>query len=213
MKMGTLERIEDGRTIAILRGDFGGREEEIAAALVEGGITAIEVTMNSPNAIEAIGRLAGRLGARATIGAGTVLRPEEVERVADAGGRFIVSPNRDARVIRRTKELDLISLPGCYTPSEIVEAMEAGADAVKVFPANVLGPAYIKAVRAPLDEARLVPTGGVTPEKAREYFAAGAWAVGVGSELLSKDLWSRADLEPLRLRARAFADAAKEAFG
>ena len=117
-----------------------------------------------------------------------MLRPEEVERAADAGASFIVSPNLNAKVIEVTKRLGLISSPGCFTPSEIVEAMGAGADAVKLFPAQCLGPDFIKAMRGPLPNVRLIPTGGVTPEAARGYIAAGAWALGVGSELIGKEV-------------------------
>lgn len=200
----TIGTIEEGRIIAILRGDFEGREEEIVSALVDGGITAVEVTLNSPDALKSIDRLARSFGSRIAVGAGTVLTVGEVVRAAGAGARFIVSPNRDTRVIAETRRLNLVSLPGCFTPSEIVEALDAGADAVKIFPADTLGPAYIRAVRAPLGAVRLVPTGGVTPEKAREYFAAGAWAVGVGSELLRREFWSGSDLEPLRQRASQY---------
>lgn len=200
----TIGTIEEGRIIAILRGDFEGREEEIVSALVEGGITAVEVTLNSPDALKTIDRLARSFGSRIAVGAGTVLTAGDVVRAAGAGARFIVSPNRDTRVIAETRRLNLVSLPGCFTPSEIVEALDAGADAVKIFPADTLGPAYIRAVRAPLGAVRLIPTGGVTPEKAREYFAAGAWAVGVGSELLRRDYWAGPDLEPLRQRASQY---------
>jgi len=158
-----IRKLEEGRIIAILRGDFEGREEEIVSALVDGGITAVEVTLNSPDALNTIGRLARRFGSRIAVGAGTVLTAGEVVRSAGAGARFIVSPNRDTRVIAETKRLGMVSLPGCFTPSEIVEAVDAGADAIKIFPADTLGPAYIRAVRAPLGDIRLVPTGGVTP--------------------------------------------------
>ncbi len=199
-----IRKLEEGRIIAILRGDFEGREEEIVAALSDAGIIAVEVTLNSPGAIDSIKRLATGFGSQIAIGAGTVLTVDDVARAEAAGARFIVSPNRDVRVIGETKRLGLVSLPGCFTPSEIVEALDAGADAIKIFPAITLGPAYVKAVRAPLGNIRLVPTGGVTPEKAREYFTAGAWAVGVGSELLNRELWGGKDLEPLRLRARQY---------
>ncbi len=193
--------LETGRIIAILRGDFGGREEEIVSALIDGGITAVEVTLNSPNALKSIHKLSLSFGSRIAVGAGTVMSVDDVGRAEANGARFIVSPNRNTKVIVETRRLGLVSLPGCYTPSEIVEALEAGADAIKIFPANTLGPAFVKAVRAPLGDIRLVPTGGVTPEKAREYFAAGAWAVGVGSELLNRELLAGKDLEPLRQRA------------
>jgi len=203
----TIQHIEAGRIIAILRGDFAGREEDIVAAMIAGGLSAVEVTLNSRDAFAAINRLANRFGSQMAVGAGTVLTPNEVLRAADAGARFIVSPNRDVAVIEETKKRGLISLPGCFTPSEVVEAINAGADAAKLFPANSLGPAFVKALRGPLPTIRTVPTGGVTAELAREYFAAGAWAIGAGSELIGKDLFVAGGLEKLRQRTAAFVDA------
>ncbi len=200
----TLSKIEAGRVIAILRGDFGGREHEMVAAMIDGGLTAVEITLNSPDALIKIAKLAALFGSRCAVGAGTVLSQNEVNQVADAGGAFIVSPNCDPRVIAATKHRRLVSFPGAFTPTEIVAAMDAGADAVKVFPATTLGPSYIKAVRAPLPYARLVPTGGVTPELAREYLQAGAWAVGVGSELLGKEILADKSFVMLRERTAAF---------
>ncbi len=208
-----IKQIEAGRIIAILRGDFGGREEEIVSALVEAGVTAVEVTLNSPNAFDSINRLSASFGSRIAVGAGTVLRVDEVERAADSGARFIVSPNRNASVIKTTKRLGLVSLPGCFTPSEIVEALDAGADAAKLFPAQSLGIDFIKAMRGPLPDARLIPTGGVTPEAARDYLAAGVWALGVGSELVGKDVMSDDGFDLLRRRALAFTEAVKGSAG
>ncbi len=205
----TLTQIEAGRVIAILRGDFSGREHEMVAAMIDGGLTAVEITLNSPDALVKIAKLAALFGARCAVGAGTVLTPQEVTQVAEAGGTFIVSPNCDARVIAATNRCRLASFPGAFTPTEIVAAIDAGADAVKVFPATTLGPGYIKAVRAPLAQARLVPTGGVTPEMARAYRQAGAWAVGVGSELLGKEILADASFAALRARTAAFIQAIK----
>lgn len=205
----TIKHIEAGKIIAILRGDFAGREEEIVAAMIAGGLTAVEVTLNSRDAFAAINRLSKRFGSEMAVGAGTVLTPNEVHRAADAGAKFIVSPNRDLAVIEATKKLDLVSLPGCFTPSEVVEAINAGADAAKLFPANSLGPAFVKALRGPLPQIRTVPTGGVTAELVREYFAAGAWAIGAGSELIGKDLFAAGGLEKLRERTAAFVNAIK----
>lgn len=205
----TIQRIEAGKIIAILRGDFVGREEDIVAAMISGGLTAVEVTLNSRDAFAAINRLAKRFGSEMAVGAGTVLTPNEVLRAADAGAQFIVSPNRDIAVIEQTKKLNLVSLPGCFTPSEVVEAVNAGADAAKLFPATSLGPAFVKALRGPLPQIRTVPTGGVTAELAREYFAAGAWAIGAGSELIGKDLFAESGLEKLRQRTSAFINAIK----
>jgi 2-dehydro-3-deoxyphosphogluconate aldolase / (4S)-4-hydroxy-2-oxoglutarate aldolase len=205
----TMGFIETGRVIAIMRGDFGGFEEEIVAAVVEAGLRAVEVTLNSPNAFGSIERIAARFGSMTAVGAGTVLRPDEVERAVEAGAQFIVSPNRDKRVIEATKRLNLVSLPGCFTPSEIVESLSAGADAVKLFPASSLGVTFVKALHGPFPDLRVVPTGGVTPDAAREYLAAGVWAVAAGSELIGKDVITQGGLERLRARAAAFTSAMK----
>lgn len=206
----TIKQIETGKIVAILRGDFSGREEELVAAMIAGGLTAVEVTLNSRDVMAAINRLAKRFGSEIAVGAGTVLTPNEVLRAADAGAQFIVSPNRDLAVIEQTKKLGLVSLPGCFTPSEVVEAINAGADAAKLFPANSLGPAFVKALRGPLPQIRTVPTGGVTAELARDYFAAGAWAIGAGSELIGKDWFAEGGLERLRERAAAFVTAGRK---
>lgn len=206
----TFEQIATGRLVAILRGDFGGRESELVAVLHEAGLTAVEVTLNSPGALTIIEKLATQFGTQMAVGAGTVLTVADVEQAAASGACFIVSPNRNAAVIAATKRLGLVSLPGCFTPSEIVEALDAGADALKIFPANTLGPGYVKALRAPLNQVRLVPTGGVTPAKAREYFAAGAWAVGIGSELVGKEVLQAGNFELLQRRAAEFVSAMKE---
>lgn len=205
----TIQHIEAGKIVAILRGDFSGREEDIVAAMIGGRLTAVEVTLNSRDAFAAINRLAKRFGSEIAVGAGTVLTPNEVLRAADAGAQFIVSPNRDIAVIEQTKKLNLVSLPGCFTPSEVVEAINAGADAAKLFPANSLGPAFVKALRGPLPQIRTVPTGGVTAELAREYFAAGAWAVGAGSELIGKDWFVEGGLQRLSERTAAFVAAGR----
>lgn len=205
----TIQHIEAGKIVAILRGDFAGRETDIVAAMVAGGLTAVELTLNSPDAFAAINRLAKGFGSEMAVGAGTVLTPDEVLRAADAGAQFIVSPNRDIAVIEQTKKLNLVSLPGCFTPSEVVEAINAGADAAKLFPANSLGPAFVKALRGPLPQIRTVPTGGVTAELAREYFAAGAWAIGAGSELIGKDWFVEGGLQRLSERTAAFVAAGR----
>jgi 2-dehydro-3-deoxyphosphogluconate aldolase / (4S)-4-hydroxy-2-oxoglutarate aldolase len=197
-------QIEAGRVVAILRGDYRERGTEIVTAMLQGGLTAVEVTLNSPGAFELIGRLAREFGGRMAVGAGTVLRTDEVRKAFDSGAKFIVSPNRNAAVIQTTKRHGLVSVPGCFTPSEIVEALDAGADAAKLFPASCLGPGFVRAMRGPVADVRMVPTGGVTPELAREYRAAGAWAVGVGSELVGADALKPGGLERLTERAAAF---------
>jgi len=182
----TLELIGTGRVVAILRGDFRGSDDAIADALASGGVTSLELTIDSPDALIRIARLAKRQRGRMAIGAGTVLTAEQAIAAAEAGATFIVSPNRDRTVIQAAVAAGMVALPGCQTPSEIVEAVAAGAQAVKLFPAEVLGPAFLRALRGPLPGLRLVPTGGVTPALAAEYRAAGAWAVGVGSDLVGR---------------------------
>ena len=206
-----VELIEAGRIIAILRGDFGGREQEMVTVLAEVGITAVEVTLNSPGAFDSIQRIAAKFGSKIAVGAGTVLQPYDVKRAADVGAQFIVSPNRDRPVIKATKQRGLASFPGCFTPSEMVEALEMGADAVKLFPAQCLGPNFIRAMHGPLPEVRLIPTGGVTQEAARNYIAAGAWAVGVGSELVGPKMRDAGSSEELRERALAYVTAVRGA--
>jgi Entner-Doudoroff aldolase len=213
----TLRLIETGRIIAILRGDFGAIDEPLAAALRDGGITALELTVDSPDAFARIERLARAAGDRMASGAGTVLTRDQVARAADAGASFIVSPNRNVDVIKAAVERGLVAIPGCLTPSEIVEALDAGAQAVKLFPAQILGPAFVRAVRAPLGDVRMVPTGGVTPEAIPAYREAGAWAFGIGSELVGRGAPASAsvpasrgaDIEKARGRARAFVGAAR----
>ena len=202
-----LARIGAGRIIAILRGDFRGLDLEIASVLYESGITALEVTLNSPDAFVAIERLAVGMGDKLSIGAGTVMSVDHVLRAADSGAGFIVSPNRNLGVIEATKRLEMVSIPGCFTPSEICEALDAGADAVKLFPAISLGPSFVRAIRSPLGEVRMIPTGGVNPEMAGEYVMAGAWALGVGSELVSSDVSAVGGLVRLRAKAAAFVKA------
>jgi 2-dehydro-3-deoxyphosphogalactonate aldolase len=170
--------------IAILRGLEPGRAVETATALVEAGIDRIEVPLNSPEPLASIAAMQAALGERAEIGAGTVLSPEEVRAVAAAGGRFIVSPNADARVIARTKDLGLGSYPGVFTPTECFLALAAGADALKVFPAGMMGRDGLKAIRAVLPrETRVYAVGGVGTGDFAAWRAAGADGFGLGSSL------------------------------
>jgi 2-dehydro-3-deoxyphosphogluconate aldolase/(4S)-4-hydroxy-2-oxoglutarate aldolase len=207
MNDGVLGRIGAGRIIAILRGDLRGLHLEIASVLYESGITAIEVTLNSPDAFAAIERLTMGIGDKLSIGAGTVMSVKHVLRAAVSGAGFIVSPNRNVRVIEATKRNGMVSIPGCFTPSEICEALDAGADAVKLFPALSLGASFVRAIRSPLSEVRLIPTGGLNPQMAGRFVAAGAWALGVGSELVSGDVSAVGGLVRLRAQARAFVNA------
>lgn len=168
--------------IAILRGVRASESEAIGEALYEGGIRIIEVPLNSPDPLDSIERLSKRFGDRAMVGAGTVLRASEVEQVRAAGGRLIVSPCVNVEVIAATARAGLFSCPGYFTPSEAFAALDAGADALKLFPAEGASPAVLKAQRAVLPpDLRIIVVGGVTPDSLRPWLEAGADGFGLGS--------------------------------
>lgn len=170
--------------VAIIRGVRPDEVETISEALIESGIRIIEVPLNSPDPLESISRLARRFGRRALIGAGTVLRPEQVAEVADAGGRIVVSPSSNMEVIQRTLAAGMVSVPGFFTASEAFAALDAGAHALKLFPAEAAPPAVVKAQRAVLPkEMPLIVVGGIVPQKMAGYFKAGASGFGLGGAL------------------------------
>jgi len=181
--MTTLEQILEHKIVAILRGCDPANIVEISQALYEGGIRLLEITLNSPGALDGIERVAARFGDRMVIGAGTVLTVEEVKAAVGAGSRFVLSPSLDVDVIRVTRELGAVSVPGALTATEILTAYRAGANIVKVFPASV-GPAYFRDIRGPLPQIPLMATGGVNLENIREFGKAGVVAFGVGSALV-----------------------------
>jgi 2-dehydro-3-deoxyphosphogalactonate aldolase len=192
--------------IAILRGVKPGEVDAVGDALIEAGITIIEVPLNSPDPFESIGRLARRHGARALIGAGTVLEAADVARVKDAGGQLIVAPNFDVDVVRTAKVAGLVALPGVMTPSEGFAALKAGVDGLKLFPAEIIPPAVFKAWRAvfPAD-CLLLAVGGVGVDNLKTYAQAGASGYGIGSALY-KPGRAAAEIAPL---ARALVVVAK----
>lgn len=170
--------------VAILRGIRPDEVEGIGEALVEAGFTLIEVPMNSPDPLDSIGRLARRLGDRAVVGAGTVLSAQVVDQVRDAGGELIIAPNMNPAVIGRAAEHGLPALPGIATPTEAFAALDAGAAALKLFPAEGSSPAILKAMRAVLPKTtRILPVGGIAPETMPPWLAAGANGFGLGSAL------------------------------
>ncbi len=205
--------VEQAGIVAIIRMKEPDKVRAVVDAIAEGGVRTLEVTMTVPGAVELIAQLAPTLPAGFVLGAGTVLDAETVARVADAGARFIVSPVFRPAVIAACHARGVAAMPGCFTPTEILEAWEAGADIVKVFPATALGPSYLKDVRAPLPQVKLMPTGGVTLDNAGEWIRAGAVAVGVGTALLDAKAIAAGDYRVLRANAERIVASVRAARG
>lgn len=183
-RQATVEAIQHSGVVAVIRMKDAAKLRAVVDAIAEGGVRAIEVTMTVPGAIELIRTLARSLPADILLGAGTVIDANTARAVIDAGARYVVSPVFRRDVIAACHERDAAAAPGCFTPTEILEAHDYGADVVKVFPATALGPQFIRDVRAPLPQVKLMPTGGVSLDNAGDWIRAGAVAVGVGSALL-----------------------------
>ena len=193
--------------VAILRGVKPDEVEAVGEALVAAGFRAIEVPLNSPDPLSSIARLAQALQGRAVIGAGTVLTTQQVADVAAAGGTIIVSPNADTAVIRAARDRGLVALPGIATPSEAFAALAAGANALKLFPAEASKPVVLKALRAVLPPGtRVMPVGGITPDNMSGWLAAGAAGFGLGSALYQPG----DDAETVARQARAFVEKLEE---
>jgi len=196
-----LEGLLASKVVAVIRMSDPAGLAAVVAALREGGVRALEVTMTVPGAVEIIRQMARGKAPGVLIGAGTVLDAGTASDVIGAGADFVVSPVTDRDMIQACREADVLVAPGAFTPTEIVTAWRAGADIVKVFPATSLGPQFFRDLRGPLPQVRLMPTGGVNLENAREFLAAGACCVGIGTALLDKALIEKGDWEGLTARA------------
>lgn len=194
--------IQDLGVVAVIRMRDAGKLRAVVEAIAEGGVRVIEVTMTVPDAVGLIAELASSLPSDILLGAGTVTDAATARAVIDAGARFVVGPVFRPDVIAACHERDVPAAPGCFSPTEILDAHEQGADIVKVFPATALGPSYIKDVRAPLPQLKLMPTGGVTLDNAGDWIRAGAIAVGVGSALLDAQAIETGRLDILVNNAR-----------
>ena len=197
-----LDAVLDSGAVAVVRMADSSRLVRLAEALAEGGVTAIEVTMTTPDALAVIGAVSRELGDAVTVGVGSVLDAETTRRAVDAGARYVVSPVFKTEIITESHRLGVPAMTGCFTPTEILAATEAGADTVKVFPADVLGMAFFKGVLAPMPHLKLMPTGGVSLTNAGDWVRAGAVAVGVGSALLDKQAIADGDWATLTQNAR-----------
>jgi 2-dehydro-3-deoxyphosphogluconate aldolase/(4S)-4-hydroxy-2-oxoglutarate aldolase len=197
--------------IAIIRGKFSRQQIlGIAETLSANGINVVEITLNTTGALESITQLREQYGDRLLVGAGTVRTAEQLAQVVVAGAQFTVAPNLDLATVAQAQQHDLLHLPGVFTPSEAQNAFVAGCKMVKLFPSEIVGPRYIKALRAPLDDIDFVPTGGISPENVAEYVKAGASAAGIGSALVTGPQQA---LDDLAARAKALRTAWDAAVG
>lgn len=208
-----VQQIEEAGVVAVIRLKEPDRLRAVIDAIAAGGIRALEVTMTVPGAVGLIRELAPTLPPGFLLGAGTVLDAETAGRVIDAGAQFVVSPVFRLETIRACHERGVPSMPGCFTPTEILNAWDAGADIVKVFPATALGPAFFKDIRGPLPQVKLMPTGGVTLDNAGEWIRAGAVAVGVGTALLEAKAIAAGDYAVLRGNAERIVRNVRDARG
>lgn len=191
----TLAKLGETGIIAVLRGIPFQKIEAVADSLIQGGVTALEVTVGSENVFEAISLLCKKFGNIAMVGAGTVIDETAARMAVDHGAEFLLSPSLHKSVIDTAKTLNSLVIPGVMTPTEIITAMEWGADAVKVFPAGVLGPGYVKSVLAPFPDAKIIPTGGVNVKNAGSFIKAGAFALGAGGNLVGREAIANGNFE------------------
>ena len=208
--MSAIQQILAKKIVAVVRLDDYTRGVDVAQALVAGGVTVLEFTLTGHSALEAISATRQALGDASCVGVGTVLKPEDAEAAIDAGAQFVVTPALRRQVIATCVKRQILILCGGFTPTELLEAHEAGAELVKVFPAQLGGPKFIKDVLAPMPFLKLVPTGGVSPENARDYLSAGAVAVGIGGNLVSNKLVATGAFDQITAKAQACMDAIHE---
>jgi 2-dehydro-3-deoxyphosphogluconate aldolase/(4S)-4-hydroxy-2-oxoglutarate aldolase len=204
-----VRKLIDGGIIAVVRSESGEQLARVASALADGGVLGIEITFTVPDALAVLRSVRQQLGDRIILGAGTVLDPETARAAILGGADFLVGPTLNLDVIRMGHRYDRAVMPGAFTPTEILAAWEAGADIVKVFPAEVGGPSYLKAIKGPLPQVRLMPTGGVDLTTAEAFLKAGACCLGAGSALVDPKLMAAGDFASLTDRARKFVEAVR----
>jgi len=205
------KKLSDCGVVAVIRAQSDTQLQDIAKALIEGGVIGIEVTMSTPKAISGIEKLVDLLGDQCVVGVGTVLDAGTCASAIHAGAEFVVSPILDTAVIETTRRLGKISVPGAYSPTEIFTAHSAGADVVKIYPANLSGPGYVKDLLAPMPFLRLMPSGGVDAKNVGEWMKAGAVLCGAGGSLVTKDAMSKSDWPAITSIAKQFTDNIKAA--
>lgn len=201
-----LHRILRCGIVAVVRFDDPEPLVAVMEALAAGGVEVAEVTLTVPHALEVIRTAQRQLGSRMLVGAGTVLDPETARAALLAGAEFLVAPTLNTEVIRLCRRYDKVVMPGAFTPTEVLQAWEAGADIVKVFPADVVGPAFFRALRGPLPQVRLMPTGGVDLTTAAQFLQAGAACLGVGGQLVDPRWVAAGDFARITQQAQQYVE-------
>lgn len=201
-----LDRIRDVGVVAIMRANSSDQLLEAADAVKAGGVNAIEVTMTTPDALDVIRQATSKYGDEVLFGVGSVLDPETTRAAIMAGAQFVVCPTLNLQTIEMCRRYSVPVVPGAYTPTEILAAWESGADAVKVFPASVGGPQFIKAIKGPLPQIKLVPVGGVNLDTTADFIRAGADFVGVGGSLVNQKLLSEKNIDKITENAKRFCE-------
>jgi len=210
-KESQLRQVLDCGIVAVVRSQDSQQLVEVIRALAEGGVTVAEITMTVPGALDVIREARQALGDQVLLGAGTILDPETARAALLAGAEYIVAPTINLDVIKLCQRYDKLVMPGAFTPTEILTAWEAGADIVKVFPADVVGPAFFKALRGPLPQVRLMPTGGVDLTTAAAFLKAGACCLGVGGQLVEPEAVAKRDFARIRDMAKQYVSIVKQA--
>ena len=208
-----VRRIVETAIFAVIRAESSEQLVDVARALKDGGCELVEVAMTTPNAFAVIEKTAVELGEEVLVGVGSVLDAETARGAILSGAQYIVSPVTNYDVIEMAHRYDKVAIPGAFTPTEAMNAFAAGADLVKIFPASVGGPSYIKALKAPMPQVLLVPTGGIDLDNVAYFLRAGGDAVGVGSSMVQKEALEKGDMGQIRKMAAAFTDRVKEARG
>src|ERR1700739_2941409 len=206
-----LRRVLDCGIVAVVRSPDSQQLVEVARALADGGVTVVEITMTVPDALDVVRAVRRALGDRVLLGAGTILDPETARAALLAGAAYLFAPTVHFDVIRLCQRYGKLVMPGAFTPTEILSSWEAGADIVKVFPAEVVGPAFFKALRGPVPQIRLMPTGGVDLTTAAAFLKAGACCLGVGGHLVDPRAVAAGDFNRIRDLARQYVAVVKEA--
>lgn len=201
-----LQRVLDSGIVAVIRAESPDLLVDVAEALLAGGVEVMEVTFTVPRVTSVLEKVTSKLGKRVLLGAGTVLDSETARAAILAGAEFIVAPSVNLSVIELCRRYSKLVMPGALTPTEVVTAWQAGADIVKIFPSELTGPKYLKALHGPLPQVRLMPTGGVNLETATEFLKCGACALGIGSQLVDPKAVASGDLKKIETLARQYVE-------